>query len=278
MNRTACSMIAMLGPCLVLLGGQSEPPNATTIQDDLLRGPTVPDDLVQTLVNIDMAGKFIPLQVRPEEAALGLVLIDQEHREGAHEVAQARRLAIGMLLVDNIDVVKEASDAIRAGEKDKAQAVYRQLHDQFNPDHVRDPLLDAWKDVLSEQEVRQIQQLVDEYWDACIKWELRNAHDPSDTARKKTQRRLSFQLFRREIGEAYNWSLRPIQQRLESIYQATEPTEEQRSAIRDVMIDYIRESLLRPTPEQRQTAAARIYDLLNEKQRLKLFEQALWQM
>lgn len=271
-------MIAMLGPCLVLLGGQSEPPNATTTQDDFLRGPTVPDDLVQTLVNIDMGGKFIPLQVRPEEAALGLVFIDQEHREGAHKVAQARRLAIGMLLVDNIDVVKEASDAIRAGEKDEAQAVYRQLHDQFNPDHVRDPLLEAWKDVLSEQEVQQIQQLVDEYWDACIEWELRNARVRPDTARKKTQRRLSFQLFQREIGEAYNWSLRPIQQRLESIYQATEPTEEQRAAIREVMIDYIRQSRLRPSPEQRQTAAARIYDLLDEKQRLQLFEQALWQL
>lgn len=271
-------MIAMLGPCLVLLGGQSEPPNATTTQDDLLRGPTVPDNVVQTLVNIDMGGKFIPLQGRPEEAALQLVFIDPEHQEGAHEVAQARRIATGMLLVDNIDVVKEASDAIRAGKKDKAQAVYRQLHDQFNPDHVRDPLLDAWKDVLSEQEVHQIQQLVDEYWDACIEWELRNARDHSDTVRKKTQRRLSFQLFKREIGEAYNWSLRPTQQRLESIYQATEPTEEQRAAIREVMIDYIRQSRLRPTPEQRQTAAARIYDLLDEKQRLKLFAQALWQL
>ncbi len=271
-------MIAMLGPCLALLGGQSEPPKTTSADHDLLRGPTVPDNVVQTLVNIDMGGKFIPLQGRPEEAALELVFIDPERQEGAHEVAQARRIATGMLLVDNIDVVKEASDAIRAGENDKAQAVYRQLHDRFNPNHLRDPLLDAWEGVLSEQEVQQIQQIVDEYWDAWIEWELRNARDRSDTARKKTQRRLSFRLFQREIGEAYNWSLRPIQQRLESIYQATEPTEEQRAAIREVMIDYIRQSRLRPTPEQRQTAASRIYDLLDETQRLKLFAQALWQL
>ncbi len=44
------------------------------------------------------------------------------------------------------------------------------------------------------------------------------------------------------------------------------------------MINYIRESRLRPTPEQRQAAAARIYDLLDETQRLKLFEQALGQL
>ncbi len=230
MNRTTYATIALLAPCLMFLGGQSEPPKATTAERDLLRGPTVPDNVMQTLVNIDMGGNFLPLQGRPEEAALELVFIDPEHQVGAHEVAEARRIATGMLLVDNIDVVKEASDAIRAGEKAKAQAVYRQLHDQFNPNHVRDPLLEAWKDVLSQQEVQQIQQIVDEYWDACIEWELRNARDPSATARKNTQRRLSFQLFQREIGEAYNWSLRPIQQRIESIYQATEPTEEQRAA------------------------------------------------
>ena len=271
-------IITMFAPCLLICGVQADPPDSTVVDEALLRGPTVPDNVVRTLVNTEMGGKFIPLQGRPVEAALGLMLIDPDRRESAREAGEARRTAIGMLLVDNIDLVRQASDATRAGENKKAQAAYRKLHAQFNPDHVRDPLLDALKDVLSEQEVRQIQQLVDEYWDAWISWALRNARDNSDAARKRVQRRLSFQLFRREIGEAYNWSLRPIQQRLESIYRATEPTEEQRSAIRDVMIDYIRESRLRPTPEQRQTAAARIYDLLDEKQRLKLFEQALWQL
>ncbi len=278
MNPKTRLIVAMFAPSLLICGVQADPPNPTAVDEALLRGPTVPDNIAQTLVNTDMGGKFIPIPGRPAEAALGLVLIDPERRQSAGEAAEARRMAIGMLLVDNIDMVKQASDATRAGENNKAQAVYRKLYAQFNPDNVRDPLLDALKDVLSEQEVRQIQQLVNEYWDASINWALRNAKDNSEAARKRAQRRLSFQLFRREIGEAYNWSLRPIQQRLESIYRATEPTEEQRSAIRDVMIDYIRESRLRPTPEQRQTAAARIYDLLDETQRLKLFEQALWQL
>lgn len=272
------SIVAMFAAYLLICGVQADPPDSAVVDEGLLRGPTVPDHVVRTLVNIDMGGKFTPLQGRPAEAALGLMLIEPDRRESAREVAEARRVSIGMLLVDKIDLVKEASDAIKAGENAKAQEVYRRLYKQFDPDHVRDPLLAPLEEILTPTQHEEVQRLVNEYWDASINWALRNAKDKSEAARKKAQRRLSFQLFRREIGEAYNWTLRPIQQRLESIYQATEPTEEQRSAIRNVMIDYIRESRLRPTPEQRQTAATRIYDLLDEEQRLKLFEQALWQL
>ena len=278
MNPMTRSIVAMFAGYLLICGVQADPPDSAVVDEALLRGPTVPDHVVRTLVNIDMGGKFTPLQGRPTEAALGLMLIEPDRRASAREVAEARSLSIGMLLVDNIDLVKEASDATKAGDNAKTQKVYRRLYKQFDPDHVRDPLLAPLQEILSPTQHEEVQRLVNEYWDASINWALRNAKDKSDAARKKTQRRLSFQLFRREIGEAYKWSLRPIQQRLESIYQATEPTEEQRSAIRNVMIDYIRESRLRPTPEQRQTAAARIYDLLDEAQRLKLFEQALWQL
>lgn len=271
-------IVAMFAPCLLICGVQADPPDSTRVAEALLRGPTVPDNVVRTLVNTEMGGRFIPLQGRPVEAAMGLMLIDPDRRESAREAAEARRTAIGMLLVDNIDLVRQASDAIKAGENNKAQKVYRRLYSQFDPDHARDPLLEPLEEILTPTQHEEVKRLVNEYWNAWIAWELRNAKDDSEARRNRLQRRLSFQLFRREIGEAYNWSLRPIQQRLESIYRATEPTDDQRSAIRDVMIDYIRESRLRPTPEQRQAAAARIYDLLDETQRLKLFEQALWKL
>ena len=51
-----------------------------------------------------------------------------------------------------------------------------------------------------------------------------------------------------------------------------------RAAFRETMIDYRRDSRLRRTPEPRQAAAARIYELLEEKNRMKLFAQALWQI
>ena len=272
------SIVAMLAASVLIYGAQGDPPDSTVADEALLRGPTVPDNVVKTLVNTEMGGKFIPLRGRPAEAALGLMLIDPDRRESAREAGEAHRLAMGMLLVENIDLVKDASDAIKAGENATANKVYRLLYIRFDPEQARDPLLVPLQEILTPAQHEEVTRLVDEYWNAWIAWELRSAQDSSDAARKRIQRRLSFQLFRREIGEAYNWSLRPTQQRLESIYQATEPTDQQRAAIREVMIDYIRESRLRPTPEQRQTAAARIYDLLDETQRLKLFEQSLWQM
>ncbi len=268
----------MLSTCIALLAGQSEPPKATNTDDgDLLRGPAVPDKAMQTLINTDMGGKFIPIQGRPANAALELIIVDPERRASARQMAQERRVATGMLLVENIDLVKEASDANRAGDNKKSRDSYIELYKIYNPENVRDPLLNAWQDILSEKEFKQIKQMVDEYWEALINWEMRNTKNRTDEVRTQTERRLSFQLFQREIGEAFTWSLRPTQQRLESIYQAVEPTEELRQAIREVMIDFIREAKLNPTAEQRQTAATRIYELLDEEQRLKLFSQALWQ-
>jgi hypothetical protein len=56
------------------------------------------------------------------------------------------------------------------------------------------------------------------------------------------------------------------------MYEIVEPTKEQREAIRAIVIEYIRETRLNPTPEQRREAARRIYQILDEEDRVKLFE------
>lgn len=245
---------------------------------DLLRGPTVADDATRTLINVDMGGNFVRVQGRPEEAALGLVIVDPDRRQQAQAAAAARRTSIGMLLIDNIDLVKEASDAVRAGENQTVQRVYREIYSRFDPDQIRDPLLADFAQALSAEEQQQVVAMVDDYWTAWIDWELRNRNNPNDAMRARTEQRLAFSIFQREIGEAYNWALRPFQQRMEALYEMVEPTEEQRSAIRDAMIEYIREARLEPTPEQRRKTADEIYMLFTEEQHQRLFERMLWRM
>ncbi len=246
--------------------------------DDLLRGPTVADDATRTLINVDMGGNFVRVQGRPEEAALGLVIVDPDRREQAQAAAASRGTSIGMMLIDNIDLVKEASDAVRAGENRTVQRIYREIYSRFDPDQIRDPLLADFAQALSAEEQQQVVAMVDDYWDAWIDWELRNRTDPNDEMRARTEQRLAFSIFQREIGEAYNWALRPFQQRMEALYEMVEPTEEQRSAIRDAMIEYIREARLAPTPEQRRKTADEIYLLFTEEQHQRLFERMLWRM
>ena len=110
--------------------------------EGFLRGPTVSDSAPRTLVNIDVQGRFVALPGRPEVAAVELVIIDAQSRERAREVAAARVTALGMFLVDHIDLVREATDALRSGEEARAREIYRKVYDQFDPDQDRSPLLE----------------------------------------------------------------------------------------------------------------------------------------
>lgn len=245
----------------------------------LLRGPTVPEKVVRSLVTIDAAGNFIPLPMRPEEAAIEMAALDPVRRDEAQAVITARRTAVGMLLVENIDLVKEGTDAIMSGDDERARAIYQELHGHFDPERTRAPLLADFEPILTPAELGEVTQLVDEYWDAWLAWELRGAPDApdiTDSALEQTEQQLAFRLFQREVGEAYDWALRPFRQRLETLYAITEPDPEQRKAMREAIIDYIRASQLEPTPEQRREVTDRIYDLLDEQQRRRLFEHALW--
>jgi hypothetical protein len=273
--RTSTRIVLTLAALLPLqLGAFGEPPETDAPGGDLLRGPTVPEPRVRTLVNVDAAGNLVRLQERPEEAALGLLVLEPERREQAREKASARRLALGMLLVENIDLVRDATDARAAGENETARAVYRKIYDQFDPDHARDPLLDDFAEVLTPAQIDEMKRLVDEYWSAWLQREMRNDRDDAG-ARERTERRLAFTLFQQELGEAYNWSLRPFRYKLEALYEITEPTEEQRTHLRDAVLDYIRNSRLEPTPEQRRQVTERIHAILDEEQRLRLFEHVI---
>jgi hypothetical protein len=272
MDRTTCLIAVPL--CLLAFG--AGPPTTAPALDDLLRGPTVPDTTTRTLVITDANGSFVPLQERPEEVALERALVDPDRRHRAREAIAARATALGLMLVEKIDRVKEATDAIRSEDRDTAQAIYRELHAHFDADRMRDPLMDDFDEILSPSEAGEVTRLVDEYWDAWIEWELRNVEVPGPAARERTERRLAFVVFQRELREAYNWTLRPFQSRLELLYEVAKPDDEQRAEIRMAIIDHIREARLEATPEQRRRTADRIYSILSSEQRRALFEHVLW--
>lgn len=274
-QRFLCVPILAL-PAMLQMESAAPPPamdeEPAKNQEPALSGPIVADSLERTLVQHDFQSGFVRLEERPEEAAMNLLELEPSRREAVREKLSARRAAIDMLLIDNIDLVKETTDAIQAGDQARVQELSREMFDRFDPAHERDPLMPVLMEVLNADEQAELRRLVDEYWSAWIDWELRNARDRSDPARQRVQERLAFALFQQEVRQAYERTLRPYREKLEAIYAALEPTDEQRAAIRAVVIDFIRETRLQPTAEQRSRAARQIYDLLDEQDRIKLFE------
>jgi len=272
-ERWIITIVASLGALVAV-------PNPCSAQDedpaDVLRGPSVPERDTRTLVHGGMTGQFRRVEGRPEAAAVQLLDLDDATRRRAEEIVAERSMSVAMLLVDQIDTVRQITDAIEQGRPEQARELLVGLRARFEPDLPRDPLAEPLADLLSPEQRARFEHLLDEYWNAWIDSQLpgRPADGDPASARAARQRiadRLSFQLFQEEIREGYEVTLRRYRQVLEGIYEAVDPTPEQREAIRDVVIEHIRQTRLSATPTQRRQAMLRIYRLLDEDRRQSLF-------
>ncbi len=249
------------------------PPLFGQEQPDPLRGPAVPQTVARTLVARNLQGDFLPIDGRPENAAIAIMQLDGATRERTRAVGTERAVAIGMLLVERIDTIKEITDANIAGNQARGTELLQGLWFALDGETpARFPLLKQLEGALTPDQSAELKKLVEEYWKAWADWETRGMMEATPERRREAEGRMAFALFQREVGEAYERTLRPYRERLEGLYTALEPTPEQRSAIRDVYIDFIRETRLQPTPEQRRGAVRRIYDLLDEERRARLFD------
>ena len=93
----------------------------------------------------------------------------------------------------------------------------------------------------------------------------RQDDDPARHARVRQQveSQLSLQYFQQEIRVGYEATLRRYRNAMEGIYNAVDPTEEQRAAMREILVDHIRTTQLAATPEQRRCR------LVRERRRLR---------
>lgn len=264
----ALAVVLLLAP---FAAAQPEP--------DPLRGPAVPDTARRTLIHRSMTGDFQRVEGRPEAAAVQLLDLDEETRERVTEVLDARDMAVAMLLVEEIDAVKVISDASLAEDRPRVNQLMHELWETFDPETSRSPLLAPLAEVLPPAQHAELTRIVDEYWDALVAWQTRDQpdDDPERIAaqREQTERRLAYELFAAEVGTGYNATLLRYRQAMDALYEAVQPTDEQREQMRTILVDHIRETQLQPTPEQRRATNRRIYDLLDEERRGLMFDYLL---
>jgi hypothetical protein len=265
--------IAVLLCCCVIAGPASAQATEPAPETDApLRGPSVPESRTRTLVRKTMTGRMERLEVRPEVAALQELDLDAETAERARAVVSARTESITMLLVDELDRIKAMTDRRRDGKNDEAERMFREIWDAFEPGEPLSPLVDDLDEVLDDDRHELLASLVEEYWDARIDWELRNSpRKDEEAARGRVAQRLAYQSFQREVQQAYENSLRRYQQAIDGIANAVDPTPEQRERIRDMIIEHIKTTRLHATPEQRRETQMRIYRMLDDERKEKLF-------
>lgn len=250
---------------------------------DLLRGPEVPAEARRTLVHEGMRSGFRRVEGRPEAAAVRLLDLAPERSATVQAALRDYDMEIAMMLVDRIDDVRVISDAVVAGDRDEAQRLLLALWREHDPKQARSPLLDRLGPLLTTEELAEVTRLVDNYWAAWIRSELPADAAQADDAlraqlRTRTEQRLAFVLFQEEVRQGYELTLRRYRDAMDGIYAAIEPTEEQREAVRTIILTHIKSTRLEATQAQRRAAYHEMYSVLDDARREKLFDYLLRQV
>jgi len=239
---------------------------------DLLSGPTVGDSNSRSLVATDMMGGFQRVEGRPEEAAVALLVLEPEVREAASRVAEERFQAIREHVIDQIDLLRESSDATRAGDRKRAEELQLEIFRRFKDADERAPLVAPLSKVLPPERAAELARMVDEYWTAWIAEESKGLGERDRTL---VEARLRYRLFQAEMTAVHQVFLVPLQQKLERIYEIAAVTDEQRAAIRGAAIAFLKETRLRPSQEARLALARSILAELSEDQRAAILAASL---
>lgn len=243
-------------------------------QSDVLKGPIVQEDI--SIVEHTMSGMFQRVEGRPEMAAFNAVTNDPALTQRAIEIELERTVAISMLLIDQIDLMKESTDAMLAGDNTKAREIQGQLHTLFDPRMRHDPLTPKLLELLDDRQQSKYKKALNEYWEAWIDASLRDRMNRDELAvRNRVRARLTTNLFQTEMREAYDISLKQYRDSMETIYLAVDPTEDQREAMREILIQYIKDTRLDPTPLERREATMQMYSVLDQERQAKFFEYLL---
>jgi hypothetical protein len=244
---------------------------------DTLKGPDIQQDQLESIGTTDMSGHFHPVEGRPELAAFAVVCDDPNKLAQARTIGSDYIFDLAEMLVDELDTVKAITDAITEDNTTLAQTLQAQLRLRHDPDTARDPLRPQLEALLDEDQRIRLDRILTEYWDRWISANTPDAQDnmkapPNKQAiRKRIENRLNNQLYQQDIGNAYEYSLRRYRDALQAIYDAIDPTPQQRNWIRERVIQHIKDTRLKATLQQRESVMLEIYHYLDEDRQTKLF-------
>jgi len=246
--------------------------------DGLLRGPEVPREVAERIGGEDMNGRFVRVEGRPEFAAAAALALSPEVRERIRVIEAARSEAVTMLLVDELDLVRAMSDAIIAGDNERARTLMPELWERLEEGKPHAPCADAVEAALPASKRPAYRRVLEDYWRRWIE-RAAGAMDGADAMRAmdadRVRDRLAMELFQEEVRAGYERSLRHYRQSMDAIYAAVDPTEEQRATIRTLVIEHIKRTRLEATSDERRAVMIEVYRMLDGERRERFVDYLL---
>ncbi|MEM9372935.1 MAG: hypothetical protein AAGA55_04755 [Planctomycetota bacterium] len=235
----------------------------------LLGGPEIPREAVERIGGEDGQGRFVRVEGRPEFAAARVLRIPQAVREQIRQIERDRSVRLTAHLIDELDLFRAMSDAVVAGDNARAEGMMDELWSRLEDGKPAAPCADDIEASLPAELRVVYRRVIDSYWHRWAQSESREMEPDA------TRERLATLLFREEVRQAYDGSLRHYRQAMDAIFAATDPTEAQRARIRDRVINHIKRTRLEATPAHRRDVMLEIYGLLDDDRRVRFVEYIL---
>ena len=264
------------------------PSAAPSTEAGLLGGPRVVDKPARTsIVERDSTGNLVRLEVRPEQAALDLLVLTRAEREPVDKILAERLTRVTQLLKDNQALFLKIQGARQGGAK---PAEIAPLMQEFRPiarPFVESPLRDQIAAALPEGKRAEFKRLVAEYFGAATAEEAANRArqempgsdqapaqrgGPAGGPPEMIARRAEVNLLLREMGGALRTIVKERREQTEELMRVIDATPEQQAQIQAITRDARYGEGFERTPQQMGDIKRRIDAVLTPEQRQKLEE------
>ncbi len=249
-----------------------------------------------TLITRDFAGKLIPLETRPEYAAIDLLKLTPTEKAAIDTLRSDRATRVNQVLQKHYTLFLDIQGDSQSGERAKAMTKIRELR-QAEPDLFEPPLSERVSGLLGTENKAVFTSLLDEYTKAEVadrapakspgaadgEDSMRGATPAAGSPEARPRRRLGDQaatppafdarrresmLTMREIGRSLRSTVQDRTQRADAMMKAIGATPELEEKIREIL----RQGGAanpggEPTPEARAETTRKIFALLTPEQR-----------
>lgn len=245
-------------------------PNATP-----LSGPKVDEATAKpTLVRYDMSNRLKRLDVPAEEAALELMRLSDQEKAEVERVLAARAEIVDRVVGDNLPLLLRVQLAKEANDTKGLREELRTLFDKFAALRARGSLKDEVAYVLEDNHAAEFKGLVDGYWNAVVRDELKAKQADAGAAERGRAIVVREMLlaFGQEIRRSYERQIQLKTAQLESFIADANATPEQGEQIRKITADAYQASGGKPTLQQRRETFGKVMRVLTPEQRTAVLQ------
>ncbi len=244
-----------------------------TTETRALAGPGVDAADPYTLVVYEYGGNLQELGLPPAEAALDLLVLDEETAERIAHMLNERSMLAEQLIIDNFDLISQG-DSIESSDNKLEQGLFLvQVLQALYPLIERGPLEDEIRPLLPPMVAHEYDSLLNEYWRALGKSRVEEAKAKGYTLRlRKAIREARGNQLEKEVELAAERALESERFAIDYLCRGLDLTEGQQARIKTLLIDYTARTMGEPAQEDTERLFGEVLAYLNETQRTELIK------